>query len=71
MTAVPRCRDHALIDNFMGQRECRIESDWLLTYRIDAPHIIFERIGRHVDLFNKIGFAPTHLEQVYLQALPK
>ena len=44
-------RDHALIGNFKDRRECHISSDWLLIYRIENPHIIFERTGTHADLF--------------------
>jgi mRNA interferase YafQ len=44
-------RDHILIGNFKDRRECHIEPDWLLIYRIDEPRIIFERTGSHTDLF--------------------
>jgi len=49
----PRNKDHPLIGNFSGSRECHIEPDWLLIYRIDknASEIIFERIGSHSELF--------------------
>lgn len=46
-------RDHRLIGNFQGRRECHIESDWLLIYKIEETRIIFERMGSHSDLFNK------------------
>jgi mRNA interferase YafQ len=46
-----RHRDHLLIGNFKDRRECHIEPDWLLIYRIDKPRIIFERTGTHADLF--------------------
>ena len=46
-------RDHRLVGNFVGRRECHIESDWLLIYRIEPDKIIFERMGTHSDLFNK------------------
>ena len=48
-----RYRDHQLIGNYQGRRECHIESDWLLVYK-QLPNedtIIFERIGTHSDLF--------------------
>jgi mRNA interferase YafQ len=45
--------DHALIGNYVGRRECHIESDWLLIYKIDGNTIIFERTGSHADLFKK------------------
>lgn len=46
-------RDHALIGNFAHRRECHIEPDWLLIYKIDTENnaIIFERTGTHSDLF--------------------
>ncbi len=47
----PKHRDHALIGNFKDRRECHVTPDWLLIYRIDNPHIIFERTGTHADLF--------------------
>lgn len=44
-------KDHNLIGNFVGRRECHIESNWLLIYKIDGEYIIFERTGTHSDLF--------------------
>lgn len=44
-------RDHILIGNFKGRRECHIAPDWLLIYKIDQENIIFERTGSHSDLF--------------------
>jgi mRNA interferase YafQ len=46
-------RDHKLTGNLMGRRDCHIESDWVLIYRIDGDHLIFERTGTHADLFRK------------------
>jgi mRNA interferase YafQ len=48
-----RHRDHALTGNYKGRRECHIEPDWLLVYKVDlkAREIIFERTGTHSDLF--------------------
>ena len=48
---VPKYRDHVLTGNFKSRRECHIEPDWLLIYRIDESRIIFERTGTHSDLF--------------------
>jgi mRNA interferase YafQ len=45
------CKDHRLIGNFKGRRECHIEPDWLLIYKITESIIIFERTGSHADLF--------------------
>ena len=47
----PRYRDHLLVGNYQGRRECHIEPDWLLIYKLDEETIIFERTGAHADLF--------------------
>jgi len=44
-------RDHVLIGNFKDRRECHIEPDWLLIYRLEESMIVFERTGTHADLF--------------------
>lgn len=44
-------RDHALLGNYKGRRECRVELDWLLIYKLEPHRIIFERTGAHSDLF--------------------
>ena len=44
-------RDHKLIGNFVGRRECHLESDWLLIYKLEEGRVIFERMGTHSDLF--------------------
>ena len=46
-------RDHKLSGNLVGRRDCHIESDWVLVYRIDGNRLIFERMGTHSDLFKK------------------
>ena len=46
-------RDHKLIGNWKGRRECHIESDWLLIYLVESGRVIFERTGTHSDLFRK------------------
>lgn len=46
-----RYRDHALIGNYQGHRECHIEPDWLLIYKKLDHNIVFERTGTHADLF--------------------
>ncbi len=46
-------RDHKLSGNLVGRRDCHIESDWILVYRIDGNRLIFERMGTHSDLFRK------------------
>lgn len=46
-------RDHALVGNYLGFRECHIEPDWLLVYAIDKGQLILtaSRTGSHSDLF--------------------
>ena len=51
-----RNRDHALVDSrlYKGMRECHIEPDWLLIYKIFEDRLILEllRTGTHSDLFS-------------------
>jgi len=49
----PIQRDHKLIGNWQGRRECHIESDWLLIYKTEIDRLVFERTGTHSDLFRK------------------
>ena len=49
----PIHRDHKLIGNWLGRRECHIESDWLLIYKTEVDRLVFERTGTHSDLFRK------------------
>ncbi len=46
-------RDHKLIGNYQGRRECHLAGDWLLIYKIDADTVIFERTGSHSELLKK------------------
>jgi mRNA interferase YafQ len=46
-----RHRDHPLKGNFRNRRECHVEPDWLLIYKLANGGIIFERTGTHADLF--------------------
>lgn len=50
-----RYKDHALIGNYIGFRECHIEPDFLLIYYIDNNKLILTavRAGSHSDLFLK------------------
>ena len=49
----PKHRDHALIGDYIGFRECNIQPDWLLIYLIDGDNLILtlSRTGTHSDLF--------------------
>jgi mRNA interferase YafQ len=48
-------RDHALVNsrNYKDMRECHIEPDWLLVYKIVRENLILKliRTGSHSDLF--------------------
>ena len=46
-----RHKDHALTGNWSGSRDCHIEPDWLLLYRIEGDSFYLERSGSHSDLF--------------------
>ncbi|KAF0144994.1 MAG: hypothetical protein FD156_1321 [Nitrospirae bacterium] len=48
-----RYKDHKLIGNLEGHRECHIEPNWLLVYRIQQSEetIVFVRTGSHSDIF--------------------
>jgi len=35
----------------LQRRECHLEPDWLLIYKLNDDEIIFERTGAHSDLF--------------------
>ncbi len=49
----PKFKDHNLMGNYSGFRECHIQPDWLLVYRIDQTDVILflSRTGTHSDLF--------------------
>lgn len=44
-------RDHTLIGQYTGTRECHIEPDWLLIYESTEAEIVLIRTGSHSDLF--------------------
>ena len=48
-----RHRDHALSGDWRGWRDCHVEPDWVLIYRVDedARELILGRTGTHADLF--------------------
>ncbi len=47
----PRYHDHQLSGNWKGHRDCHIEPDWILIYRISVDDLYLERTGSHSDLF--------------------
>lgn len=46
-------KDHDLIGEYVGCRECHITPDWLLIYEVDGVDLILylTRTGTHSDLF--------------------
>ena len=48
----PKYRDHLLTGNWNGFRECHIQPDWLLVYRVyeDRLLLVLTRTGTHSDL---------------------
>ncbi len=49
-----RNKDHFLTGNWCGHRECHIEPDWLLIYKINEEEKVIEyaRTGSHSELFD-------------------
>lgn len=48
-----RHRDYALTGNWRGYRDCHIEPDWLLLYRIVGDELQLTRTGSHAELFGR------------------
>ncbi len=44
-------KDHPLKSNWKNRRECHIEPDWLLIYKLLPDELILERTGSHSELF--------------------
>jgi mRNA interferase YafQ len=47
----PKQKDHPLTGNYRGFRDCHIEPDWVMIYRIKEDTLYLERTGTHSDLF--------------------
>lgn len=51
----PKCRDHELMGDYVGVRECHIEPDWLLIYDksgdVQTGDLKLIRTGSHSALF--------------------
>ena len=43
--------DHQLSGKWKGHRDCHIEPDWILIYRLTSDSLFLERMGSHSDLF--------------------
>ena len=46
-------KDHPLRGNYSRTRECHIEPDWLLIYRVIGDELHLLRTGSHSELFKK------------------
>ena len=48
-------KDHTLTGDWAGHRECHVQPDWLLIYRVEGDLLILtlSRTGTHSDLFGK------------------
>ena len=48
-------KDHPLLGEYLGFRECHVQSDWLLIYMVDNDRDILTaaRTGTHSDLFDE------------------
>jgi mRNA interferase YafQ len=44
-------RDHVLVGQYRGTRECHLEPDWLLVYELTETEVVLIRTGSHSDLF--------------------
>lgn len=51
----PENRDHPLSGDWEGYRECHIQPDWLLIYRVRKKELelLLMRTGTHSDLFRE------------------
>ncbi len=50
-TLPDRCVDHPLAGNWLGWRDCSIEPDWILIYKVTPDILTLARTGSHADLF--------------------
>ena len=53
-------RDHKLVGDWTGYRECHIESDWLLVYKWKEENLvltlILKRTGSHSEILELLDF---------------
>lgn len=47
----PKYNDHSLSGRLKDFRDCHIEPDWILMYKISGDRLILARTGTHPDLF--------------------
>lgn len=44
-------RDHAMTGNWNSWRDCHLEPDWILIYKLLPDELVLGRTGSHSDLF--------------------
>jgi mRNA interferase YafQ len=49
----PIYHDHPLSGNWNNHRDCHIEPDWILIYRLSESELVLEKTGSHSELFKK------------------
>ena len=47
----PKYKDHSLVGKWKNHRDCHLEPDWILIYRLTNDSLILERTGSHSELF--------------------
>jgi mRNA interferase YafQ len=48
----PQYKDHPLTGDWKHFRDCHIDPDWLLLYKIDLNDLYLVQTGTHADLFD-------------------
>ncbi len=46
-----RYKDHTLSGTWKAYRDCHIEPDWLLIYKVESSSLYLARTGSHADIF--------------------
>jgi mRNA interferase YafQ len=46
-----RYKDHPLSGTWKAYRDCHIEPDWLLIYKVESSGLYLARTGSHADIF--------------------
>ena len=44
-------KDHGLTGSLSGYRDCHLEPDWLIIYKLNNDNLILLRMGTHSELF--------------------
>lgn len=52
-TLETRYRDHPLSGNWKGYRDCHLEPNWVLIYKVNEDILTLARMGSHSELFKK------------------